>query len=364
MLRKTLSLSYKIGRSIVKNSVFAIQKLRNHPRDLEEVIEMGDWLLEKIPEFIVRFPIPETIGVNLHDLHFPSPLILSSFKENLTVIDKWMKLGLGGVIIKTVMRDKRFGNPRPRIQELADGGFLNAMGLPCNGIDEFVKELKDCHSKGLIFSHKRPVGISIGGSSPGEYISNFDSLCDFFKGINNPPHFYEINISCPNTPDGLLISSHPELLSEILIHMRQATESVVFVKLSQDMPDKDILAFAGLAGKFEKTGLNLGNTSHRTCREARLLDDAISTGGGGLSGPSLYGRVIEIARLVVPEGIPVISTGGIDSFEKVKELLDCGVNLIGMASAVVKDMFCIPIINSSISAYKKKARKKSLLHSI
>lgn len=349
------SVSYRLGRSIVKSAVYAWQGLSRKRRDLEDVVETGDRILKMVPQWALNYPVPEGIGVNIDGLCFPSPLTLSSFKDNVKVIDRWMMLGLGGAAIKTVMRDRREGNPRPRLQELSDGGFLNAMGLPCPGIEAVMADLEECLENGTLFRHGRPIGLSIGGSSSAEYRDNFDSLQRLFRRIDRP-HYYEINISCPNTPEGQNLMNNPGLLKEILAHMRAESGSLIFVKLSHDMHDEDILAFADLVKEFSSTGLNLGNTAHRSCREAGLPDDAISMGGGGLSGPSLYRRTLEMAKLAAPTGVPVLSTGGIDSAEKAIELLSNGATLVGMASGVVKDMYIIPEINRELAKRAEKGR--------
>ena len=41
--------------------------------------------------------------------------------------------GLGGLIFKTIMRDERDGNARPRLKDVfidSDKGLVNALGLP------------------------------------------------------------------------------------------------------------------------------------------------------------------------------------------------------------------------------------------
>jgi len=356
----TASFSYRIGRSIVKNAIYAGQSALRRRRDLEDVVDTGDRLLEAVPPWALSFAIPPGISVNLHGLHFPSPLTLASFKGNTKVIDRWMMLGLGGATIKTVMLERRDGNARPRIQEISDGGFLNAMGLPCPGIDSVIAELEECLEKGRLFSHNRPIGVSIGGSTAEEYKRNFDSMHRFFRQAGKP-HYYEINISCPNTPDGQNLLKNPGLLKEILSHMRAETDSLIFVKLSHDMNDEEITAFADLVKQFGHTGLNLGNTAHRTCEEAGLPREAISMGGGGLSGPSLYKRTLEMAKLAAPTGVPVLSTGGVDSAEKVIELLNNGATLIGMASGVVKDMYSITLINMALAEKACRNHHSSIL---
>jgi len=146
------------------------------------------------------------------------------------------------------------------------------------------------------------------------------------------------------------MAARPELLKELLFHMRRKSAAVFIVKLSPDMNDEDILRCAALAGECEKTALNLGNTSYRSCEQAGLQGSAISVGGGGLSGPALYPRTLAMTRLVAPTGVKIVATGGIDSAEKARELQRHGATLLGMASAVVKDMYSIPRINAGLAS--------------
>jgi dihydroorotate dehydrogenase len=199
----------------------------------------------------------------------------------------------------------------------------------------------------VLFTHGKPIGLSIGGSSLDEYKCVFDKLHEYMTARNN--HYYEINISCPNTPEGQQMSKHPELLQNLLAYMRGKTRAVIGVKLSPDMLNNSLLDFVDLIAQFSKTYVNLGNTTYRKCTQVGLPENAISIKGGGLSGPPLYLRTLEMTKLVAPI-LPIIATGGVDSAGKVQALLENGATLVGMATAVVQDMYCIPRINAQLAA--------------
>ncbi len=348
MKAEVLSYLYKKTRENVINRIYKNQNKSCRPRDLEEAVDIGDKKLKSLPRLLCTFPIPNNIGVNLYGLYFPSPLTLASFKDDLEIIDVWLSLGLGGACIKTVMREYSAGNKRPRLREIRVNGYdclINAMGLPRRGVEAKIKELE--HSN--IFSHNRPIGLSIGGDSLAEYKYNFDLLDNYLSTKVNCQFYYEINVSCPNTPEGQSMTKHPELLVDLLNYMRERTSTIIGAKFSPDATDKDLLELCKLLKVFPKTYVNLGNTSFKKCEDINLPVYAISIGGGGLSGPALYPRTLEMTRLIAPTGIPIIATGGVDSVRKVKELLDNGVSLVGMATAVVRDMYCIPKINQELS---------------
>ena len=131
--------------------------------------------------------------------------------------------------------------------------------------------------------------------------------------------------------------------------MRIKTDEVIAVKLSPDVDNTTLMDYGRLIAGFPRTAINLGNTQRKTCAEAGLPEGAISVGAGGMSGPALYPRTLEMVKLAAPIGIPIIATGGVDSAQKVRELLDAGASLVGMATAVVKDMYCIPKINYELA---------------
>ena len=62
---------------------------------------------------------------------------------------------------------------------------------------------------------------------------------------------------------------------------------------------------------------------------------AISIGAGGLSGPTLFDRALEMVKLLKPLNVPLIATGGIDNADKIKQCLAAETGLVGMAAALL-----------------------------
>ena len=350
-----LSPIYRYKRRKKIDEVYARQEREGRLKNLEEAIEEGDKILKNMASdigssFLFDFPIPKNIGVNLYDLYFPSPIILSSFKDDVDVLKAWSRLGLGGVIFKTPMELARGGNNEPRIVELPGGDLLNAMGLPGQMINTKANKII---TSGLF---DKPAGISLGGSSLGEYIRNFDLLNRYITEAGITKFFWEINISCPNTPDGQNMLKNPELLENLLDYMIKRTKNVIGVKLSPDQSDDDLIKFSEMIFSKMKpdtpgTYVNLGNTK-KTPRTAYNLGDAQFTMEyGGKSGPSLYNRTLGMTRLITKKvpGLSIISTGGVSSANNVKELLDAGATLVGTTTGIVKDMYWIPKANYQLA---------------
>ena len=69
-----------------------------------------------------------------------------------------------------------------------------------------------------------------------------------------------------------------------------------------------------------------------------------------MSGKNLYGNTLRLVQLVSSQyDFPIIATGGVSSYDNVRELLDNGASLTGVATLLVTDPFQIPLINYRLS---------------
>ena len=119
---------------------------------------------------------------------------------------------LGAVMIKSVHRLRRPGNPGPRIAEVC-GGMLNCVGIPSVGIEAFLRdELPRYENIGT------QVILSISGSEPVHY-------AEIAELVGDDPRIaaLEMNLSCPNVGSGLPFSSDPQLLYDTVRQTRQRT---------------------------------------------------------------------------------------------------------------------------------------------
>lgn len=338
-----LSKLYRTIRWILGNS------LGRH--DYEPVIKIGHSslkLFSNISPYFFKFKIPSGINTKLYHLNFPSPLMLSSFEGDPEMVQKWADFGLGGVMLKTLMFEKRLGNPRPRMLKIntPEGeGLINAMGLPGKGWDDFLAHL-DLYKN---IPPEKPIGISIGGTCPEDYLKAFIKVSQSLSQHplwKNRPYFFEINISCPNTSDGQDMIKHPELLDHLLTQIRKNnTTDIISIKLSPDQPDEALLHFAKIIQNYPLMVLALGNTQYKK-------HPGISIGGGGTSGPALFKRTLEMVTLLAPYKLPIIAIGGISTTTQVQTLIQTGATLCGMATSLVQDPYCVPRINQQLNQTK------------
>ena len=336
-------------RLLVTNVIYLYQKIFFLPKDLETAVNFGDHALGRLSllrRFIYEFPLPVGYSLDIHGLVFQSPLIGASFKSDKMTLDTWLRMGLGGLIFKTIMRESRSGNPRPRLQDMVlngDRGLVNALGLPGPGIDEFIDYLP----RSDLWSQGRPLGISIGGDHINDYLSLI-KLIESSLTQQQSNYFYELNISCPNTENGLTIGDDPEKLNDLLSMIREEVSKVISVKISPDTSNMILNKIGEICSSYPRLMINTGNTQFRTRDELGLSKTNFSMNGGGLSGPALFTRTLEMVKIFSSFDIPIMATGGISNINHINALQNAGASLFGMATSLVLDPYCVPRINRKL----------------
>jgi len=335
-------------RFLAKNIVFGYQRVLRKDQDLESIVDFGDKNLIRINKYLgsfaYKFSIPKDIGLHIFDLRFDSPLVAASFKSEKELLGIWLKLGLGGAIFKTIMKDTRSGNGRPRIQQVRlerQPCIVNALGLPGKGIDRFKKEVL----KSALWDHDRPLGISIGGENFDEYLYGFNTMEEAIHNRVPDNYFYEINISCPNTDTGRSLGDDLVDLEKLIDHLRANCDTVISLKVSPDWSDEHLRNIGEMIRQKEKMFINAGNTQFRTVDSLGLKSNQLPRKGGGLSGVAIFPRTLEMIHIYKDMNINIMATGGVSTVHHFQAAKDSGASLVGMATALIMDPYCIPKIN-------------------
>lgn len=306
--------------------------------DLESVVEKGDACLKASFQqrkfyFLSYYP-SSCLMTRLYDLKFRTPLVVSSFKSDLRLHAFWASLGMGGSILKTVRYQPHSGHDRPRLFSVRIGGqehFVNSLGLPTQGVYSAVESFDES-----LFPPFMPIGWSLNGNDPQDAIKCWKVI---EKTVSNRLVFFvEINVSCPNVRE-----SDIDVLDRvhlILSNIRLSSDCVVGIKLSPQMSNDFLKEVAVQVRRFSRTYLNLGNTQSISQMTFSSLD--LPCQFGGMSGPLLFNRTLEMVSLLRQYNLPIIATGGISNVEQIRQIICEGATLVGMATALVKDPFSIP----------------------
>ena len=217
---------------------------------------------------------------------------------------------LGAVMIKSVHRLRRPGNPGPRIAEVC-GGMLNCVGIPSVGIEAFLRdELPRYENIGT------QVILSISGSEPVHY-------AEIAELVGDDPRItaLEMNLSCPNVGSGLPFSSDPQLLYDTVRQTRQRTTLPLYAKLSPNVTDIRVSCRA--AEDAGADALTLSNTFRAMTIDIQKRRPYLGNLSGGMSGPGMFPLAVRMVYQVYEAvRIPIVGMGGVTSAQDVLELME------------------------------------------
>ena len=144
------------------------------------------------------------------------------------------------------------------------------------------------------------------------------------------------------------IGDYPKLLNELISKMRTLVSNVISVKVSPDSSNKILNEIGEICTSFPSIIINSGNTQYKVREDLGFSENNFSMKGGGLSGPHLFTRTLEMVRLFSHFEIPIMATGGISTINHINALENAGASLFGMATSLVLDPYCIPRINKMV----------------
>lgn len=242
---------------------------------------------------------------------------------------------LGTFSFKGTTKEKRFGNPTPRIAE-TPMGMINSVGLQNPGIHDIISnELPDLKK----FFHKKVIA-NISGFSIDEYI-----YCSKLIDKEEQVGIIEVNVSCPNVEcGGMAFGVDEENVYKITKAIKQVTTKPVYIKLSPNVTD--IVSIAKSAEEGGADGLSVINTLLGMRINLKNGKPIISNIMGGFSGPAIFPialrMVYQVSRSVK---IPIIGIGGISTAEDVIEMMYAGATAVQVGTANLKNPYaCKEII--------------------
>ncbi len=295
------------------------------------------------------------LAVSALGLRFDTPFgVAAGFDKDVTGAAGLFALGFGHVEVGTLTAIPQEGNPRPRLFRLIpDRAVINRMGFNNHGAQAAAVRLEKLRRR----RRRGVIGVNIGKSrivdvdnATADYVHSATLLAPLAD-------YLVVNVSSPNTP-GLRGLQAVETLRPLLDAVREAAGATpLLVKIAPDLPDDEVTAVARLAVDVGLAGLIATNTT--ISREGLRTDPAVvaAAGAGGLSGAPLRARALEVLRLVraaVPAEFCVISVGGVETADDVRERRDAGATLVQGYTAF---LYRGPLWARQISRGLRRARR-------
>jgi dihydroorotate dehydrogenase (NAD+) catalytic subunit len=233
---------------------------------------------------------------------------------------------IGAIVLKSVTRLPRLGNPMPRIVH-TPAGMLNAIGLQNPGLDWYLE--RELHKYA-----GRPCKLV--GSVAGFSVDDYAYVCERLAARAEIAAV-ELNVSCPNVAsEGETFGCDPSLTAQVVRAARSATDKPLIVKLSPNVTD--ICAVAREAERAGADALAVINTVRGMAIDVEDWRPRLGNVSGGLSGPAIRPiavlAVYEVAQAVK---IPIVGQGGIETLTDALEFFLAGATAISIGTANFTD---------------------------
>ena len=237
---------------------------------------------------------------------------------------------LGAVVVKSLRDGPWAGNPAPRLHPLRDpaAGMINSVGLQGTGTRRWLDE-----DLPTLVAAGADVVASIWGDSVDAYRRAADSLA------SAPPQVVavEVNVSCPNTEDGMRMFAHSPAATEAVLAATSGCARPRWAKLSPNTPELVEVAEAAARGGAEAVVLT--NTLAGMVIDIDTRRPVLGAASGGVSGAALHPvavRAVHQVRAALPE-LPIVGVGGVARGADAVELLLAGASAVQVGTAIFAD---------------------------
>ena len=290
------------------------------------------------------------LQTRLFNIRLKNPTILASGILGVTKesVDRIGKAGAGAVTLKSLCHEERAGFSNPTMFGY-DGVFLNAVGLPGQGIDSAIKEFKRLDN----------LSVPVIGSIYGYRIVQFGEVAKKMASLK--PAMIEVDISCPHMDYGKPYYADAGLTGKITKIVKKNSGRIpVSIKLSPNVYDiKEIAHAAEKAGADALTAINAASGMVIDINAKKpILANKI----GGVTGPALKPIAVRcVYEVYETVKIPIIGTGGVTYGKDAIEMIMAGATAIGIGTGIYyRGIGIFKKICDEMEQWMKKNKVKSL----
>ena len=279
-------------------------------------------------------------GTTVFGVRFPSRVgAAAGLDKDGRALRAWPLLGFGFVEVGTVTARPQPGNPSPRLFRLrGDQAIVNRMGFNNAGAAALAVRL------GRLGRLPVPLGISLGKSKVTPVEAAVEDYLSSLRLLHRYADYVVVNVSSPNTPglrdlqDGAALTA---LVDALVAESRALAgparpPAPLLVKVAPDLTNEALEQLVDVCLGHGVSGLVATNTT--VGRTGLRHPDSLAAEAGGLSGPPLLGRSLEVvARVRAQAGdrLPVIGVGGISSPDDARRMVDAGASLVQLYTGLI-----------------------------
>jgi dihydroorotate dehydrogenase len=283
-------------------------------------------------------PRDERLVVRAMGLEFEHPLgVAAGFDKEARRPCALAALGFAHVEVGTVTAQAQAANPRPNLFRLpADRALVNRLGFPNSGASSIARRLERARQRVRV-----PVGVSIGKSRVVP-VDDLDAVvADYvasLAAVREVADFVVVNVSSPNTAGlrSMQGEGHARMLLSSLA--ARADGKPLLVKIAPDLDDAQIEALLSVVDEARLAGVVATNTTVGRRGLATSADRVSAIGAGGLSGPPLRERALEVVRRLrarLGREATIVGVGGIETAADAFAFVRAGANLVQMYTGFI-----------------------------
>lgn len=273
----------------------------------------------------------------LWDQHYQHPLgMAAGFDKGEVIFPALFKMGFSFLEIGTITPRPQLGNPKPRLFRLKEHhAIINRMGFNNPGAQQVAHLLRKNPQR------SGPVWLNIGKNKDTPQAQAEEDYCFCMRILYAYADAFVLNVSSPNTPQlrdlqtdkplkSLLDAVHTQ--NKDLAQRLGLSKKPILLKISPDCSDDDVIRMAEQCVNAGVHGLIACNTTM-----ARPLAHLNAQEQGGLSGPVLESRALQVLKLLQPwrDKLVLVSVGGIDSVSKAHARIEQGAHLIELYTSLI-----------------------------
>ena len=237
---------------------------------------------------------------------------------------------LGAVVVKSLRDGAWPGNPAPRLHPLRSpaAGMINSVGLQGPGVAAWL----DDDLPALI-----DAGADVVASIWGDTVDAYRRAAELLAA--GPPQIVavEVNVSCPNTEDGMRMFAHSAEATEAVVAATAGCGRPRWAKLSPNTPE--LVAMAAAAARGGAEAVVLTNTLSGLVIDIEKRRPALGGQRGGVSGAALHPVAVRAVYDVHAElpAVPIVGVGGVATGADAVEMLMAGASAVQVGTAIFAD---------------------------
>ena len=274
------------------------------------------------------------------ELERPGMVASGIMDETGDCIVRMLRSGAGAAVTKSIGSVKREGHPNPSFVEYPYG-YVNAMGLPNPGIENFREEMMTAVKEGIVIG-------SIFASSPEEFSELAVRMEEYGASA------VELNLSCPHAKGyGIEMGTDTNIVHNIVSKVKDSVRIPVYAKLT---PNTHILIDIGKAVQDAGGDAVVAiNTLKAMSISPEFARPVLSNRFGGLSGPAIKPvGVRAVYDLRTALDIPIIGVGGICDHRDAVEYIMAGASAFQIGSAIGRNINIFNEINNGIMNFMRE----------